>query len=593
MTRMRWLAILAAALVAACAPVRQPVDEPAPEKLESLGEFKQYSGRVRTKERAAVETTFEAGVAAANPLAVDAGIEVLAAGGSAADAAVAIQAMLGLVEPQSSGIGGGAFMLYYDAAMGTTTAYGGREAAPAAADPKMFLDPSGEPLPYREAVLSGRSTGVPGAIAMLGAAHARHGKLSWDKLFAPAIRAAELGFQVPQRLARFVNGNSAQAEAPDVRAIFSRTDGLPIQAGEPFVNADYASSLRVVARVGPRALLEPPLRDAIIARTQAEPRPGALAPGDFERYEPHIGEPLCGPYLVYVVCVPPPPSSGVSLLQMLAILDRTDIAERGPDDPEAWYLFAMASRLMYADRDEYVADPAFVDVPVEALLAPDYIARRAALIGAHAGPAPAAGVPAPIERGADATREAAGTSHYVVVDRDGNIASVTTTVESLFGSGRAVGGFMLNNQLTDFSFRPVDEGQPVANAVAGGKRPRSSMAPVIVFDRDGRVVAALGSPGGSAILAYNAKALVGLLAWELPLQAAIELPNLMGRGGEFFGEASKLGPELQQALAARGVTVMSGRGEESGLHGVVLGRDGSVTGAADPRREGVWKALPP
>jgi gamma-glutamyltranspeptidase/glutathione hydrolase len=277
---------------------------------------------------------------------------------------------------------------------------------------------------------------------------------------------------------------------------------------------------------------------------------------------------------------------------MLAILDHTDIASRGPNDPQAWYLFAMASRLMYADRDQYIADPMFVPVPVEELLDPGYIGLRAALIGAAAGPAPTAGLPAPIQRGADSTIEASGTSHFVVIDRAGNIVSMTTTVESLFGSGRAVDGFMLNNQLTDFSFNPLaDDGTPAANAVAPGKRPRSSMAPVIVLDRLGQPVAALGSPGGSAILAYNAKTLVGLLAWKLPLQQAIELPNVIARGDAYFGEAPKLPPGVLEALAERGVVVKSGRGEESGLHGLVIGADGRATGAADPRREGVWKSL--
>ncbi|MGH8205000.1 MAG: gamma-glutamyltransferase family protein [Steroidobacteraceae bacterium] len=569
--------LLAAAWVAACAPqfprpsAERPVATPAP---------------------AAAEAPSTAGVAAANPYAVDAGLEILAAGGTAVDAAVAIQAMLGLVEPQSSGIGGGGFLLYYDAATKKITAFDGREAAPEGASSGMFLDKNGEPLSYRDAVLSGRSTGVPGAIAMLGAAHARHGALPWGKVFEPAIRAAENGVATPKRLARFVNGESAQAKSADVRALFSRADGSPLQAGDQFRNPAYAATLRAIAKRGPRALLEAPLRDAIIARTHEAPRPGTLAPEDFEAYQPRISDPLCGPYLVYLVCVPPPPSSGVSLLQALAILDRTDIAARGPADPQAWYLFAMTSRLMYADRDEWVADPEFVPVPVQGLLEPHYIVRRAALIGPAPGPAPAAGDPVNVERGADATREAAGTSHFVVIDRDGNVVSMTTTVESLFGSGRAVAGFMLNNQLTDFSFRPTAEGAPVANAVAGGKRPRSSMAPVIVLDGSGRAVAALGSPGGSSILAYNAKALVGLLAWKLPLQEAIDLPNVVARGDEYYGEAPKLPPGVLDTLVARGVVVKSGRGEESGLHGLVIDADGGVTGAADPRREGVFKSLP-
>ena len=275
---------------------------------------------------------------------------------------------------------------------------------------------------------------------------------------------------------------------------------------------------------------------------------------------------------------------------MLGILDHTDFAARAPNDPQAWFLFAMASRLMYADRDKFIADPDFVPVPVEGLLDAGYLARRAGLIGVTPGPAPAAGNPAPIERGADATREAAGTSHFVIVDREGNIVSMTTTVESLFGSGRAVGGFMLNNQLTDFSYRPIVDGAPVANAVAGGKRPRSSMAPVIVLDAKRRPVAALGSPGGSSILAYNAKTLVGILAWKLPLQQAIELPNLIARGEEYYGEVAKLPPGVANGLAERGVVVKSGRGEESGLHGVFIGSNG-VTGGADPRREGTWEVL--
>jgi gamma-glutamyltranspeptidase/glutathione hydrolase len=483
-------------------------------------------------------------------------------------------------------------MLIYDAASGKITAYDGREAAPRGATPGMFLDANGEPMSYREAVVSGRSTGVPGAIAMLGAAHARHGALPWATLFEPAIRAARDGVPMPKRMARFANGDFPQAKEPDARAMFSGPDGATLQAGDLYRNVAYAETLERIAAQGPRALLEPPLRDAIIARTHEEPRAGTLAAADFESYQPRVAEPVCGPFLVYIVCVPPPPSSGVVLLEMLAILDRTDIAARGPADPQAWYLFAMASRLMYADRDQFVADPAFVPVPVEGLLDPAYIARRAALIGTEPGPAPPAGDPATLQRGTDATVEASGTSHFVVRDRDGNIVSMTTTVESLFGSGRAIGGFFLNNQLTDFSFRPVVDGVPVANAVAGGKRPRSSMVPMIVLDRERRPVAALGSPGGSSILAYNAKALVGLLAWELPLQQAIELPNLIARGDEYYGEVAKLAPGVADALATRGVVVKSGRGEESGLHGLVVDADGSVTGAADPRREGTWQSLP-
>jgi len=546
-----------------------------------------------TAQAPAEATAQPAGVAAANPLAVEAGLAILRAGGSAVDAAVAVQAALGLVEPQSSGIGGGAFLLHFDAGTRRTTAYDGREAAPLGATPDMFLDEQGQPLPYADAVTSGRATGVPGVMPMLGLAHQQHGRLPWPELFGGVEHAADQGFTVPKRLARFANSQFRQATLPDARALFGKPDGSTVQAGEVLRNPAYAASLRALAERGPRALIESPIADEIIARTHAEPHPGTLAAADFDAYRPRQADPLCRPYRIYVVCVPPPPSSGVSLLQMLAILEQTDIASRGPADPQAWFLFVEASRLMYADRDRYVADPAFVTVPIEGLLDPAYIAGRAKLIGERAGDPPVAGEPpglaAAARFGADATVEAAGTSHFVVVDGEGDVVSMTTSVESLFGSGRAVGGFFLNNQLTDFSHRPVENGRPVANAVAPGKRPRSSMSPVLVLDRRGHVIAALGSPGGSAILAYNAKTLVGLLAWELPLQQAIELPNLIARGKDFFGEAAKFAPEVLAGLAARGVEVKAGRGEESGLHGVVLREAGRLEGGADPRREGVWR----
>jgi gamma-glutamyltranspeptidase/glutathione hydrolase len=541
---------------------------------------------------AAQPAAIPAGVIAANPLAVDAGVTVLRAGGSAVDAAVAVQATLGLVEPQSSGLGGGAFLMYFDAKSGKVTAFDGRETAPAGATPDMFTGDDGRPLPFFDAVTSGRSTGAPGAIAMLGLAHQRFGHLPWKDLFGTAEQAAAEGFTVPQRLGRFVNGKFPQALLPDAKALFSRPDGTPVQPGDVIRNPAYAATLRTIAAQGPRALLEGPLADQIAARTHAEPRPGTLTERDLAAYRPHETQPVCRPYRIYVVCVPPPPSSGVALLQALAILEHTDIATRGPNDPQAWFLFAEATRLMYADRDRYVADPAFVAVPIDALLDPTYVASRAALIGERAMPGePPAGEPlAALRRGADATQEAAGTSHFVVVDGDGNVVSMTTSVESLFGSGRAVGGFFLNNQLTDFSFVAVEDGRAVANAVAPGKRPRSSMSPVIVLGRDGRLVAALGSPGGSAILAYNAKTLVAVLDWGLTMQQAIDLPNVYARGTDFYGEVNKFSPELRAALAARGVDLKAGRGEESGLHGVIVRGPGQLETGADPRREGVWKA---
>ena len=536
------------------------------------------------------------GVAAANPIAVEAGLEVLRAGGGAADAAVAVQAALGLVEPQSSGLGGGAFLLYYDAQTGKISAFDGRETAPAGATPDMFLDEKGTPLSYADAVTSGRSTGVPGAVAMLGLVHSQHGRLPWQSLFDAPIRAADQGFVVPQRLGRFANSTFTQAKLPDARALFSRPDGTIVQAGDTLRNPAYAATLRTIAARGPRALLEGPLAEQIVARTKAEPRPGTLTLQDMAAYHPAEVQPLCRPFRVYVVCVPPPPSSGVGVLEVLGLLERSDIASRGPTDPQAWLLFAEASRLMYADRDRYVADPRFVAVPVEGLLDQGYLDNRAQLIGTRAAAAaPVAGTPpgAVMTRvGIDATDEVPGTSHFVIVDDQGDVISMTTSVESLFGSGRAVGGFFLNNQLTDFSFSAVDEaGRPVANAVAGGKRPRSSMSPAIVLRKaDGAFVAAVGSPGGSAILAYNAKVLIGLLAWDLPLQDAINLPNMIARGADFYGEMPRISAEMAAQLAEKGMALKSGRGEESGLHGVaVRGNPAAFETGADPRREGVWR----
>jgi gamma-glutamyltranspeptidase/glutathione hydrolase len=575
------LALLGAA--AGCRNAPAPADTPGPARPSA--------------QPALARVALTAGVAAAHPYAVDAGLAVLRAGGGAADAAVAVQAALGLVEPQSSGLGGGAFLLYYDAQTGAITAFNGRETAPAGATPDMFLDQDGQPLAYSDAVTSGRSTGVPGAVAMLGLAHSKHGRLPWANLFDEPVRLAADGFIVPQRLGRFANSTFKQATLPDARALFTHADGTTIKAGDTLRNPAYAETLRTIAAQGPRALLEGPLAAKIVERTQAEPRPGTLTLADMAAFEPTSSAPLCKPFRIYLVCVPPPPSSGVGVLELLGLLERTDIAARGPADPQAWFLFAEASRLMYADRDRYVADPRYAAVPVEGLLDARYLDDRARLIGERAATtAPAAGSPPGTQltrSGADATTDIPGTSHFVVVDDEGDVVSMTTSIESLFGSGRAVGGFFLNNQLTDFSFTAIDEqGRAVANAVAGGKRPRSSMSPVIVLRKDdGTFVAALGSPGGSAILAYNVKALVGLLAWDLPLQAAINLPNVIARGADFYGEMPRISPELAAQLATKGIALKSGRGEESGLHGVaVRGTPPSFEAGADPRREGVWKS---
>ena len=527
-------------------------------------------------------------VIAANPLAARAGMEVLERGGSAVDAAIAVQAMLSLVEPQSSGLGGGAFMTYYDGASRRISIYDGREMAPAQATPGMFLDSAGKPLPFNAAVLSGRATGVPGAVAMLGLAHKEHGKLQWSSLFGSAERTADEGFIVSPRLGRLLAGNYAENSAPDVVAYFSNSDGSRMTAGDRLRNPAYAAFLRRLAGQGPAALYSGETAARIVARTRAAPLGGSMTMADLANYRPVKRDALCRPYRVYVACVPPPPSSGVGMLQLLGLVERTDIATRSPNDPQAWFLFAEASRLMYADRDRYVGDPAFVEVPVEGLLAPAYIAERARLIGSMAMPAPAAGQPEGAKQlAADQTREPAGTSHFIVRDAAGNVVSMTTTVESIFGSGRMVDGFFLNNQMTDFSFGPVDtEGRPAANAVAPGKRPRSSMIPLILLNGNRSFAGAFGSAGGNAILAYVAKSVVAAIDWNMPVQEALAAPNLVARGSNFNGEVTKFSPEIRAALRAKGIELKPGQGEDSGVHGVMI-RNGRVDGGFDPRREGV------
>ena len=532
----------------------------------------------------------QAFVIAANPLAARAGEDILKRGGSAVDAAVAIQAMLTLVEPQSSGLGGGAFMNFYDARTRKLTIYDGRETAPAQASSAMFLDSAGKPLPFGEAVVSGRATGVPGAVAMLALAHRERGRLPWHSLFGEAERTADQGFIVSPRLARMVRGKFPQNNAPDVRAYFSQgPGGALVEAGDRLRNPAYADFLRRLAAQGPAAMYAGSTAARIVARTRAAPLGGSMTLADFAAYRPIEREALCGPYRVYLICAPPPPSSGVGLIHLMQLLERTDIAARGPNDPHAWFLFAEASRLMYADRDHYVGDPAFVTVNVQGMLDPAYIAMRAKLIGPAAGPpplpGPLKGMPVP---GVDATLEPAGTSHFIIRDRDGNVVSMTATVESIFGSGRMVDGFFLNNEMTDFAFRPVDEaGRPVANAIAPGKRPRSSMVPTILLTRDGAFAGAFGSAGGNAILAFVAKTMVAAIDWGLPVQQALAQPNLVARGANFQGEVSKFPPDILAGLGARGIALKPGQGEDSGVHAVMIRDGGRVDGGYDPRREGI------
>lgn len=532
-------------------------------------------------------------VAAANPLAVEAGLRVLRDGGSAVDAAVAIQAVLGLVEPQSSGLGGGSFMVFYDAKTSKVTAYDGRETAPAGAGPDLFMGSDGKPLPFVQAVLSGRSSGVPGAVAMLSMAQKEHGKLAWNALFKDAETLADDGFVVSPRLAGMIVSRAPQASQPDAVKYFTKPDGTRYAAGDVLKNPAYAATLRKIAAEGPAALLDGPIAQAIVDRLHQGDMPSSMTLADLKGYKPRSAPALCRPWKTYTICVPNPQSSGLAVIQALRMLEHTDIGKRGPTDPVAWTQLAQAERVMYADRDRYVGDPSFVTVPVDGLLDPKYVAERAKLITDTAGAAPPFGHPKGAPKvGIDMTHEPGGTTHLVVVDPAGNVVSMTTTVESIFGNGRMVNGFFLNNQLTDFSFSPKEkDGAPAANAVAAGKRPRSSMAPIIVLDQKGKFLAAVGSPGGNAILSYNLKAMVGMFYWGLNVQEAVSLPNLVARGDAFSGDADLFGPEMLAALNARGVNVKVGQLETSGLQGVIVRPGGVLEGGADPRREGIAKGL--
>lgn len=529
---------------------------------------------------------------AANPLAAKAGLNVLKRGGSAVDAAIAMQAMLSLVEPQSSSVAGGSFMTYFDASTRKIIVYDGRETAPAQATATMFMGSDNKPLPFQTAVLSGRATGVPGVMKMLALAHQEHGKLPWNSLFGEAERTADQGFVVSPRLSRMIHGHFPENAAPDVIAYFSKPGGGLLETGDRLVNRPYGAFLRRLADQGTSALYGGSTGAKIVARTHAGPLGGTMTMADLAAYRPQKRSAICGPFQAYRLCAPPPPGSGAGLIELLEILDHTDIASRGPNDPRAWYLFAEASRLMYADRDQFIADPAFVTVPVAGLLDPNYIAARAAMIGPRAGPPPSAGAPAGAAiAGRDSTYAPYGTTHLIVRDTRGNVVSMTTTVESIFGTGRMVDGFFLNNQLTDFSFSPVDaQGRPVANAVAAGKRPRSSMTPAILLTSDGRFAGAIGSAGGNSILAYVAKCLIAAVDWKEPMSAALAEPNLVARGAAFQGEVTKFSPRLLEGLRERGIELMPGQGEDSGVTAVLI-RDGRIDGAADPRREGVVLTL--
>ncbi len=543
-------------------------------------------------------------VAAANPLATDAGYQVLKAGGSAVDAAIAVQMVLGLVEPQSSGIGGGLFLLHFDGAK--LQAFDGRETAPAAATPDLFMK-DGQAMGFMDSVVGGRSVGVPGVLRALELAHRQHGKLAWKALFAPAIALAERGFVISPRLATLLRDDVAKAlrNDPAAAAYFFNPDGSPKSAGTLLRNPDYAAVLREVAERGPVAFHEGAVARDIVAKVRGHAsNPGLLTEADLAGYAAKRREPLCFDHLAARLCGMPPPSSGpLAIAQMLGMLASRNLAVMAPvpaafglePSADAVHHLSEAGRLAYADRGRYVADPDFVALPggnTDALLNPQYLRQRAALIGERSLGRAAPGVPfAPaVSLADDRSPELPSTSHVSVVDAQGHAVSMTTTIENAFGAQIMVHGFLLNNELTDFSFVPSENGVPVANRVEGGKRPRSSMSPMLVFDRaSGSLLMSLGSPGGSAIINYVTKVLVGVLDWGLDVQQAISLPNFGSRNGPTELEEGRASPALVDELKARGheVRVIN---QTSGLQGIQrVVKDGKLVwfGGADPRREGI------
>lgn len=528
-------------------------------------------------------------VVAANPMAVDAGIEVLRAGGSAVDAAIAVQMVLGLVEPQSSGIGGGLFLVHWAEDARALRSYDGRETAPLAAKPARFVDALGRPMGRHEAIASGLSVGTPGALRALELAHRRHGRLPWARLFEPAIRLATRGFPMPRRLSLLLTRETYLPKDPVARAMYYDANGRPKPAGSIMTNPAYAATLAQVASGGADAFYRGAIAADIVTAVRGHVRPGDLSLDDLARYAAKEREPVCGAYRDRRICgMGPPSSGGVIVLELLGLLERSGFDRAAPGSELAVHLFAEAGRLAYADRLRYLADPDFVPQPVAGLLDPGYLKERAALIGERTMGAARAGRPLGALAWADAAdTEVAGTSHVSIVDSDGNAVAMTTTVESQFGSRIMVRGFLLNNQMTDFAFFPEFEGRPAANRVEPGKRPRSSMAPTLVFDRGGRLQAIVGSPGGPAIINYVAKTLVGLIDWGLDIQAAISLPNFGAAYGPTFIERGSAYEELADALERRGHT-LNFSAQTSGLHGIERTATG-WRGGADPRREGVAK----
>ncbi len=530
-------------------------------------------------------------IVTAHPLATEAGLEMLRAGGSAADAMIAAQLVLGVVEPQSSGLGGGAFALVLD--RGVLTSWDAREIAPAGATPGMFLASDGGMMTFLGAVASGRSVGVPGVPRLLEVLHERHGTLPWADLFAPAIRLAEEGFTVSPRLAGSISSYAERLATTQSAALFLHHDGTPLAEGETMRRPALAATMRAIAEGGADAFYSGDIAASIVAAVAAEPVPGSMTAEDLASYEVIDRAPVCMEYReAWLVCSMGPPSSGATTVgQMLGLLNNFP-APQSAADPTFWHLFGEASRLAYADRAAYLADADFVAVPVAGLLDPVYLTNRAGLIDPkRAGGKATAGTPpwreGRLRRSPDPSLVEHGTSHISVIDSSGMAISLTTSVESAFGSGRVASGVLLNNQLTDFSFVPIRDGRPVANAVAPGKRPRSSMAPTVVLEKESRLLVALtGSPGGSRIPEYVAGSLIGLLDLGLDPAAAAALTHVSHRNRDALALEEGFDPALGEALTSLGHAIEQ-QPMTSGLHIVVVTPEGRILGGADPRREGI------
>jgi gamma-glutamyltranspeptidase / glutathione hydrolase len=544
----------------------------------------------------------QAMVATANEHASRAAAEILEAGGSAADAAIAAQLVLGLVEPQSSGLGGGAFVLHWDAANGTLTAWDGRETAPAAAGPDLFLGPDGMPLDFHGAATGGRAVGVPGLVSLLWEVHRDSGRLDWERLFEPALRLAEEGFEVSHRLHGAIAGADGLDQDPMARQLyFLETEGdepglEPVPVGHRLTNPAYAQSLRLIATSGAVGFYDGPIAEAMVAAVaQHQSNPGLMTHDDLRQFRATARQPVCLDYRGYAVCgMPPPTSGGLTTAMILGLLQPYRMGDLRPQSPTALHLMTQASRLAYADRDVYMADPDFVQVPSDGLLDARYLIARSLEIdaGRDMGRAAPGMPPGAAEMPATVPGMEAGTSHLSIVDAQGNAVSMTTSVERSFGARIMAGGFVLNNQLTDFAFAPERDGAIVANRVEGGKRPRSSMAPTVVFDPDGALFAVLGSPGGARIIGYVAHTLVALIDWQLPMQAAIDLPRVTNRNGASELEAGTALETVVATFEAMGheVTVQP---MVSGLHGIRITNGHRLDGGADRRREGTVIAVEP